>query len=299
MRFGGVHRRSFIGILLMGLAMFILTAMDAAVKWIINDYSIQQVNLVRSIVAMIVLFPTIQAGGGFNLLQTKRPLIHLWRAILMVTISYVWFFALGHMMLADLGAIVMIAPIIITALSPFVLKEKVGWRRWVAVITGFLGMIIVVRPGSGVFNPVALMAICVAFGYALLILSNRTNRARESLVSLVYYPLIGIFFVSAFLSPINWVQPDGLAWSIMIFIGVCAGGGHLCLTLASRYASPPVLAPFEYTGLIWAILLGYFLFQELPTVFTFLGISLILIAGIFIVYTESQGKTDLKESLPS
>jgi drug/metabolite transporter (DMT)-like permease len=277
----------------MAMAMFILTAMDAAVKWIINDYSIQQVNLVRSIVAMIVLFPTIQTGGGLRLLATKRPLIHLWRAALMVTISYVWFFALGRMMLADLGAIVMIAPLIITALSPFVLKEKVGWRRWLAVIVGFFGMIIVVRPGSGVFNPIAIMAVCVALGYALLILSNRANHAIESLASLVYYPLIGIFVVSAFLAPLDWVQPTGLVWGIMMLIGIFAAAGHLCLTLAARYASPPVLAPFEYTGLIWAIVLGYFLFQELPDFFTFLGIFLILIAGVFIVYAESQGDADL------
>lgn len=278
----------FVGISLLIAAMFTMTAMDAAVKWAVADYSLQQVNFIRSIAAMAVLAPLLWKNGGLRALHTTRPWVHVWRTALMLIISYTWFFALGRMKLADIGAIVMVSPLMITALSAPLLGEKVGLRRWIAVGIGFAGMLTIVRPGAGVFQPVALLAVTVAFGYALLILSNRANRAKESLAALTYYPLIGIFIVSGALSPLDWIQPTPVAWTAMIFVGVCAGIGHVCLTLAFRYASPPVLAPLEYTGLIWAILFGYWFFDELPDQWTVVGMIMIASAGVFVVYREAS-----------
>lgn len=275
------------GIGLMLGAMLTMTAMDAAVKWAVADYSLQQVNFIRSIAAMLVLAPLIWKSGGLRALYTTRPWVHVWRTCLMVIISYTWFFALRYMKLADLGAIVMVSPLMITALSAPILGEKVGLRRWIAVGVGFIGMLVIVRPGFGVFQPVALLAVTVAFGYAMLILSNRRNRDKESLASLTYYPLFGIFAVSGLLSPLDWTPPTVGAWSAMLFVGVCAGLGHLCLTLAFRYASPPVLAPLEYTGIVWAVLFGYWFFDELPDQWTVVGMLMIAAAGIFVVYREA------------
>lgn len=275
------------GVGLMLAAMLTMTAMDTAVKWAVADYSLQQVNFIRSIAAMMVLAPLIWRGGGLGALRTTRPWVHVWRTSLMIVISYTWFFALRYMKLADLGAIVMVSPLMITALSAPLLGERVGVRRWVAVGIGFAGMLVIVRPGFGVFQPVALLAVTVAFGYAMLILSNRRNREKETLASLTYYPLIGIFAVSGVLSPFGWTSPTVGAWSAMLFVGVCAGLGHLCLTLAFRYASPPVLAPLEYTGLVWAILFGYWFFDELPDQWTVVGMIMIASAGIFVVYREA------------
>ncbi|MBT5242166.1 MAG: DMT family transporter [Rhodospirillaceae bacterium] len=277
-----------IGIGLLITAMFTMTAMDAAVKWAVADYSLQQVNFIRSIAAIAVLTPLLWKNGGLRALHTTRPWVHVWRASLMLIISYTWFYALGRMKLADIGAIVMVSPLMITALSAPLLGEKVGLRRWIAVGIGFAGMLTIVRPGAGVFQPVALLAVTVAFGYALLILSNRANRAKESLAALTYYPLIGIFIVSGALTPLDWTQPTAGAWTAMVFIGVCAGIGHVCLTLAFRYASPPVLAPLEYTGLIWAILFGYWFFDELPDQWTVVGMVMIASAGVFVVYREAS-----------
>lgn len=275
------------GIGLMLGAMLTMTAMDTAVKWAVADYSLQQVNFIRSIAAMLTLSPLIWHHGGLSALRTSRPLVHVWRTALMLIISYTWFFALRYMKLADLAAIVMMSPLMITALSAPLLGEKVGLRRWIAVGVGFVGMLIIVRPGFGVFHPVSLLAVMVAFGYAMLILSNRANRERESLASLTYYPLIGIFVVSGVLSPFGWTQPDTIAWSAMLFVGVCAGLGHLCLTLAFRFASPPVLAPLEYSGLLWAVLFGWLFFGELQDRWAFVGMALITAAGVFVVYREA------------
>ena len=280
-----------IGIGLMMSAMFTMTAMDAAVKWAVADYSIQQVNFIRSISAMAVLAPLIWKNGGLRALVTTRPWVHVWRTSLMLIISYTWFFALGRMKLADIGAIVMVSPLMITALSAPLLGEKVGLRRLAAVCVWFAGMLTIVRPGAGVFDPVALLAGLVAFGYAMLILYNSANRAKESLAALTFYPLIGIFVVSGLLSPLDWTPPTATAWTAMLFVGVCAGIGHLCLTLAFRYASPPVLAPLEYTGLIWAVLFGYWFFDELPDQWTLVGMAMIAGAGIFVVYREASRST--------
>ncbi len=276
-----------LGVILILTAMFTMTAMDAAVKWAVADYSIQQINFIRSVAAMIVLAPVIRSDGGLNALRTQRPWVHVWRAFLLIIIGFAWFFALGRMKLADVGAIVMISPLLITALSGLLLKEHVGMRRWIAVVAGFTGMLIIVRPGTGVFNPVALLVVMVALGYALYVLSSRANRDKETLAALTYYPLFGIFIISGALSPLDWTAPTVGAWSAMIFVGVCAGIGHVTLTLAFRYASPPVLAPLEYTGLIWAVILGYALFDELPDQWTVVGMCLIASAGIFVVYREA------------
>jgi drug/metabolite transporter (DMT)-like permease len=282
----GANRPLGIGLLL--TAMFTMTAMDAAVKWAVADYSLQQVNFIRSVAAMIVLFPVVWNEGGLRAFRVTKPRVHVWRTILILIISYTWFFALGRMKLADIGAIVMISPLLITSLSALLLKEYVGARRWIAVGVGFLGMLIIVRPGTGVFNPVALLAVTVALGYALFVLSNRANRDSESLTALTYYPLFGIFIVSGLLSPLDWTAPTIGAWAAMIFVGVCAGISHLCLTLAFRYASPPAIAPLEYTGLIWAVLFGYVLFDELPDSWTVFGMCLIAAAGVFVVYREAS-----------
>ncbi|MDG2242173.1 MAG: DMT family transporter [Rhodospirillaceae bacterium] len=296
---GPVAENRTFGIGLMISAMFTMTAMDAAVKWAVADYSLQQVNFIRSIAAMLVLVPLIWNNGGLRALHTTRPWVHVWRTSLMIIISYTWFFALGRMKLADIGAIVMVSPLMITALSAPLLGEKVGLRRWIAVGIGFAGMLTIVRPGAGVFQPVALLAVTVAFGYALLILSNRANRAKESLAALTYYPLIGIFIVSGALSPLGWTSPTPVAWSAMIFVGVCAGIGHVCLTLAFRYASPPVLAPLEYSGLIWAVLFGYWFFDELPDQWTVVGMAMIAGAGIFVVYREASMSGDAVPDTPA
>ncbi len=146
-----------LGIVLLLTAMFTMTAMDAAVKWAVADYSIQQVNFIRSVAAMIVLYPLVRSSGGLQSLKTTRPGVHIWRTFLLIVISFAWFFALGRMKLADIGAIVMISPLLITGLSGLLLKEHVGMRRWIAVVLGFIGMLIIVRPGTGVFNPAALL----------------------------------------------------------------------------------------------------------------------------------------------
>ena len=281
-----VVNRKLSGIAIMILAMFIMTVMDAAVKWLVSDYSIQQINLIRSIVAMIVLLPQVYLDGGLSAFKMNNKKVHLWRVFLMLVISYAWFYALGKMELAEIGALVMVSPLFITILTPILLKEEVSRKKWFAVLFGFFGMLVIMRPGFEVFHPISILPASVALGYALLLISNRSNRETETLTSLVYFPLIGIFIFSLCLLPFGWITPSFFDLSIMFFIGFCGGIGHFCLTLAFRYASPPTLAPLEYTGLIWAILLGYLIFSEIPDTWTIIGMLLITGAGFFVIKRE-------------
>ena len=285
-----VNNRKLSGIVIMILAMFIMTVMDAAVKWLVSDYSIQQINFIRSIVAMIVLLPQVYFDGGLSAFKTNNKKVHLWRVFLMIVISYSWFYALGKMELAEIGALVMVSPLFITILTPILLKEGVSKKKWFAVLFGFFGMLVIMRPGFEVFRPISVLPASVALGYALLLISNRSNRETETLTSLVYYPLVGIFIFSLCLFPLGWITPSFVDLSLMFFIGLCGGIGHFCLTLAFRYASPPTLAPLEYTGLLWAILLGYLIFREIPDTWTITGMVLITIAGFFVIKREEQNQ---------
>ena len=281
-----VFNRKLSGIAIMIFAMFIMTVMDAAVKWLVSDYSIQQINFFRSIVAMIVLLPQVYIDGGRSAFKMSNKKIHFWRVFLMLVISYSWFYALGKMGLAEIGALVMVSPLFITILTPLLLKESVSKKKWFAVLFGFFGMLVIMRPGFEVFRPISILPASVALGYALLLISNRSNRGTETLTSLVYYPLFGIFIFSLFLLPFGWITPPFIDLSIMFFIGFCGGIGHFCLTVAFRYASPPTLAPLEYTGLLWAILLGYLIFRETPDTWTIIGMVLITGAGFFVIKRE-------------
>ena len=283
-----VFNRKLSGIAIMIFAMFIMTVMDAAVKWLVSDYSIQQINFIRSIVAMVVLLPQVYIDGGLSAFKTSNKKIHLWRVFLMLVISYSWFYALGKMGLAEIGALVMVSPLFITILTPLFLKENVSKKKWFAVLFGFFGMLVIMRPGFEVFRPISILPASVALGYALLLISNRSNRETETLTSLVYYPLFGIFIFSLFLLPFGWITPSFVDLSIMFFIGFCGGIGHFCLTLAFRYASPPTLAPLEYTGLLWAILLGYLIFRETPDIWTIIGMLLITGAGFSVIKREKE-----------
>jgi len=289
--------RKTLGIGIMLAAAFVLTATDAAVKWAVADYSVIQVNFFRGTFSILVLCPLLLHKEGFKALKTTRPMVHVARSALLIVVSFVWFYTLRFMKLADAGALVMMAPIFITALSPPLLGEKVGGFRWAAVLIGFLGMLFVVRPGTGVFQAVSLLAVLVALGYALFMISNRAYRNSETLTALIIYPQVAIFVAATILVPWFWKTPTLVGFAVMAIAGLCAGFGHLLLTLAFRYAPPSILAPLDYTALIWAISMGYLFFSELPDRSSVTGMVLITIAGLAIVFREGIHRKTLVEEV--
>lgn len=278
-----------LGVVLMLLGALVMSATDAGGKWVmVQDYHVAQLNFVRGFFALLILAPTALSEGGFAALRTKRPIAHGLRSVLLVCLAYTWFFGLTTLPLSEATAIALCAPLCMTALSVVLLGDKVGLIGWGAVLLGFVGMLFIIRPGTTMFEPMFLLPAFAAVGYATYMVTNRMLSATESVTSITLYPQLGILFVSAVWAPLVWQDLTWPAFLGMAFTGTAAGIGHLLLTYAFRYASPSVLAPLDYTALVWATIFGYVLFAQLPDVTAWAGMALIVAAGLIVIYREAM-----------
>jgi drug/metabolite transporter (DMT)-like permease len=197
-----------------------------------------------------------------------------------------FFYGLARMPLVNALTIAFLAPLIVTALSVPFLGEHVGWRRWLAVIAGFIGVVIVLRPGDGMFTPAAIAVLIAAFCWAGLSLTARSLAATESSFSLSLYITSGPLIVSAFLLPGNYTPPTGNAWLLFIAAGFCSVIAWVGIIGGYRRAPPVVLAPFEYTALVGAAVAGYLIWDEIPDSWVMTGGTIIIASGIYIIYRE-------------
>jgi drug/metabolite transporter (DMT)-like permease len=197
-----------------------------------------------------------------------------------------FFFGLARMPLVNALTIAFMAPLIVTALSVPLLGEHVGWRRWLAVIAGFIGVVIVLRPGEGMFTPAAIAVIIAAFCWAGLAVTARKLAATESSYSLSVYITAGPLIVSTFVLPGNYLKPTADAWVLFILAGLCSAIAWVGIVGGYRRAPPVVLAPFEYSALIGAAIAGYLIWGEVPDRWVMTGGLVIIASGIYIVYRE-------------
>ena len=286
-----------IAIMLTGIAAF--AVMDATIKWLTAGYPVPQVIALRSWFGLPILIWLALRQGGLPALHTRRPLVHVGRYLLVLLLSLSFFWALSMMKLVDAIAIAFAAPIIITALSVPLLREAVGLRRWVAISVGFCGVLIMLRPGIGVFQWAALAALGGALFYALLMISTRACKSTESTASLMLYPQIGISLTGIPMVCFFWVTPTLPDLALFAFAGFFGSIGVMCLTHAFRMAPAVVIAPFEYTALLWATLLGYLVWGELPDSITLSGASVVMASGLYILYRETRKSGKVSPKLPS
>lgn len=291
--------RPVLGIVLMltGIAGF--SVMDATIKWLTADYSITQIVALRSWFGLPLLCLFALYGGGIKSLRTRRPLVHLGRYLLVLALSFSFFWALSQMKLVDAIAITFAAPIFITALSVPLLKEAVGLHRWIAIGAGFCGVLAMLRPGLGVFQPAALVVLGSVVVYALLMITTRAFKATESTATLMLYPQLGMALTGIILAPFFWVTPSLTDLGLFALAGMFGSVGVMCVTHAFRLGPVAVISPFEYSALIWASLLGYFLWGELPDTITLLGAAIVISSGLYIIYRESIKIGRAQPRLPS
>jgi len=283
--------------MLVGIAGF--AVMDATIKWLTADYPVPQVIALRSWFGLPILILLAMRGGGLPALKTKRPLVHFGRYALVMLLSLSFFWALSNMKLVDAVAIAFATPIIITALSVPLLGEPVGMRRWIAVGIGFCGVLIMLRPGIGVFQWAAMAALGAAVVYALLMISTRACKSTESTASLMLYPQIGVSLSGIIMVGFFWVTPTPLDLALFALAGFFGSIGVMCLTHAFRMAPAATIAPFEYTALLWATLLGYLVWGELPDSITLAGASIVAASGLYIIYRETRKTGKVSPKLPS
>lgn len=276
-----------IAMMLAGIASF--ACMDATIKWLTAGYPVPQVIALRSWFGLPLLILLALREGGLPALRSRRPLVHVGRYLLVLLLSLSFFWALSQMKLVDAVAISFAAPILITALSAPLLKEPVGPRRWLAVAFGFCGVLIMLRPGLGVFQWAALAALGSALVYALLMITTRAFKGSESTASLMLYPQLGMSLTGLLLVNFYWVTPSTIDLLLFALAGFFGSIGVMCLTHAFRLAPVAAVAPFEYSALVWATMLGYLVWGELPDGLTLLGALFVIGSGLYIIYRETRG----------
>ena len=273
-------------------AMTLFPAQDAIIKWLSADYDVFQLLFMRSVFVFIPVAILVMRSGGPRVLRTKQPFMLILRAASSFGAWSVYFIAISQIPLADAMALVFSAPLIITALSVPFLGEAVGMRRWAAVGVGFLGVLIMIEPGSDTLQGVALLPLVSAAFYSISMLLTRILTRREASVTMLFYSTLTILVMSSVALPFVWVTPDWPDLGLMALMGLVTGCAQFLATQAYRYAAPAVVAPFDYTSLIWATLYGYLLFGDLPRNSVILGAAVVIGSGLFILYRERRKATE-------
>jgi drug/metabolite transporter (DMT)-like permease len=264
------------------VAVFLFTVMDTIAKWLMRSYPVEQVVWARycSHTALMLLLSPIY--GARPLFRTSRPVGQISRGVLMVGSTLSFFAALSFIPLTDAYAISFSSPILVTLLSIPLLGEKIGLRRWTAMLVGFAGVLIVIQPGSGVASGASALALLTAFQYALYQIVTRKLSATETSLGLLFYSsVVGTVVMSAWM-PFIWQTPSFLAGVVMCALGLLGAAGHLILIRALTLAPVSTTAPFGYLQLIWAIAFSFLLFGDVPDLPTVIGALLVAGSGLYI-----------------
>lgn len=233
---------------------------------------------------VIILLPVIFRGRAS--LRSKRPRLQVLRGATLAGSSVLFLSALPFLPIAEATATSFVAPLFVTGLSIPLLGEKVGMRRLIAVCVGFLGVLIVVRPGTSTFQPAAILTLMSALGWAFtLVVTRKMSGDDPTLTTLTYSALVGLVLLSLIV-PLVWVTPDFKTALLACGVAILSTMGQWIVVLAYRHGDASVLAPFTYSQLIWATGLGYFVFQALPDVWTFAGAAVIIASGLYTVQRE-------------
>jgi len=291
--------RPALGIVLMLAGVAGFAVMDAIIKWLTADYPVPQVVALRSWFGLPLLCMLALRGGGLKSLRTRRPMVHIGRYSLVLILSFSFFWGLSQMKLVDAIAISFAAPIFIAVFSVLLLKEPVGLHRWAAIGVGFCGVLVMLRPGMGVFQWASLVVLGSVLAYALLMITTRAFKSTESTAALMLYPQLGISLTGIVVAPLFWVTPNLGDLGLFALAGLFGSVGVMCLTHAFRLAPVATVTPFEYSALIWATLLGYLLWDELPDSYTLIGAGIVISSGLYIVYRETIKVGRVRPQLPS
>jgi drug/metabolite transporter (DMT)-like permease len=272
-----------IGLMLAGIFFFALN--DALGKWLIASFSLGQLLLVRSAAALVLLAPFIWREGLRPYREAPRPLIQWLRPVFSTLELGCFYWALATMPLADVMTFYLASPIYVTAVSPFLLGEHVGWRRCAAVIAGFVGVIIALNPSAHSLTPAAMVAIAGSFSFSILMIFTRRVRGTSDTV-LVTTQMVGALIAGAVMAPFTWVALTWADGALLVVLGVVATIAHLCVNRALKLAPASVVVPYQYTMIVWAIIFGYVFFGDSPRAAMLVGAAVIIAAGIYIFIRE-------------
>jgi drug/metabolite transporter (DMT)-like permease len=278
--------RPFRGIALILTSTIFLGCSDVTAKYLSATLPSIEIAWIRFLVFSLIMVPAMLPGTRLFALRTERPGLQVMRGIALLSSSLFFISGLRFLPIAEASATGFIAPLFVTALSIAFLGEKVGVRRWLATITGLIGVLIILRPGSSAFHPAAFFPIVSALAWAGTLIMTRMMSGRErAITTMTWSAITGVCVISA-LVPLVWVTPSWHDILFGIFIGIASTAGQWIVVLAFRYAGASVLAPFSYTQLVWVSVLGFFVFGEIPDLWTIAGAAVIVCSGLYTAHRE-------------
>lgn len=281
----GAGRLKAIGFALGGIALFGLLDMQA--KYLGSLYPVPEVVWGRYAGHFLLMAAVLGPRYGRTLVRTKRLGLQMVRSVLLLLSTAFFFTAVSLLPLAEAAAIGFVSPLLLVLLSIPMLGEKVGWRRMSAVVVGFCGVLLILRPGGSLFTPAALLPLGTAVTYAFYQILTRKIAATENpMASLFYTSLVGAA-VTSIAIPFFFVMPAWQHVPMFISLGVLGGVGHYLMIRALNGAPASVLAPFSYSAMIWSLTYGYLIFGNFPEPIALVGIAIIVASGIYVAYRES------------
>ena len=299
-----------LGALCITIAVVFFSINDVAIKFLSGGYALHQVVLIRSVIGLLVImFLIAPLTSGWAIARTQRLRVHILRGLFVVFANMTFFLGLAAMPLADAVAIFFISPLIITIFSVFFLGEAVGPRRWAAIAVGFIGVLVMMRPGTDAFQFASLLPLAAAFCYASIHILTRRIGGTESAATMAFYIQImfivvclamGLFLGDgrfgdqtdpslAFLLR-EWSWPVVADYPIFLIIGIGIGVGGYLISQAYRVAEASFIAPFEYLTLPMSVVFGMLIFNEFPDVWDYVGMALILGSGLFTVWRDTKNQ---------
>ena len=274
------------GIGLMVFAVFMFSFGDALGKFMVATYSVGQLLWLRACAALLVLSPMVWRHRA-EFTRLERPWLQGLRVILSTVEVACFFLATVYLPLADVITYYLACPIFVTALSAIVLREHVGWRRWTAIVIGFCGVLIALHPSPQTMSWPALIALGGSASFAVLMLITRSLRATPDIV-LASSQFAGAFVLGALLSPIGWVTPGLDSLALFAAAGCISVGALLCANRSLKLAPASVVVPYQYSMIVWAVMFGYAVFGDVPSMATIVGAAIIIGAGFYIFLRERQ-----------
>ncbi|MFZ5784370.1 MAG: DMT family transporter [Pseudomonadota bacterium] len=270
-----------LGALLTMLAMLCFAGMDAISKFLVADYAVGQMMWIRYILLTLFACFIVRRQGVRSALRTRRPALQIARSLVAVIEGAMFVLAFRYLPLADAHAVAAMSPLMVIALAVLFLGERAGPARWLAVLAGFVGVLVIIRPGLRAFDWPVLLPLFGALLWAIYqILTRLASRTDSTDTSLIWSALVALV-ATTFVGPIDWQWPTASAWGLMIAIAAIGAVAHYALIRALDYAEAGAVQPYSYTLLVWAALLGFVVFGDMPDGWTILGAAVVVGSGLF------------------
>ncbi len=284
-----IARNRFIGIGLVSVTFLCFSLLDGGAKWLVGTLPVVEVVWLRFLMQVLLGGALLAPRQGMALLRTQRPRLQFLRAVLMTVMTAMNFWALQYLQLAETSSIMFSTPILIALLAAPMLGEKLDRARWIAIVAGFIGVLVVVRPGTQSFHPALLIVLFNALLYALFNLMTRQLAAYDSPETTQFLSALGATLALTPFALAAWQAPaTALEWGVACLMGLFGGLGHYGLALAHRYAPASVLAPFLYQQILYMMILGYLIFGDVPNPAVLVGAAVVIASGLYLLWREQR-----------